>query len=281
MDEKTKAENAAKEAAAKEAAEKAAKEAAAAPGAGDATKKPGDSDGGGDGNPNHPDAAQDKALFQKLIKDHLGDSYSDDEEAVGAAKQAYESYKEMGYKEDEAMKCAGHAMKLAAHHAKKQQEAGAGAGAADGAADKSKTDAPKTDETTPPKKEGEPKETVAPKEADKDALIMKLTAENAVFKSRDARNQIGTHIESVCRESKLSNSITKKFKESDAVKSAKSTGDIDRLFKIFKEGAEGVLAERAQDHSDLFAISPEKHTFVESDKSGESGKIGGFEDCVQ
>lgn len=64
-------------------------------------------------NPDHPDQAQDVALFKQLIAQYLGPDHQDNDEAMKMCQSAYHEALSSGMPHDEAMKCAGYGLKMA------------------------------------------------------------------------------------------------------------------------------------------------------------------------
>lgn len=71
----------------------------------------------------HDDATQDLLLLKRIISQALGEEHMDNPEAQGLARQAYQSYTEMGYPQDQAIDASTHSMKLAGHLGAKSQAA--------------------------------------------------------------------------------------------------------------------------------------------------------------
>lgn len=208
----------------------------------------GDDDGGEDAD--HPDAEQDKELIKKMVAKHLGDKVTEAEssEAEGIAHNIHKEALEMGYSEEEAMKCAEAglraAMKMAKAHEAKQAES---------------------------ESEENESESESESEAHKESATVKLTARIAFLESKIKKQEAAAHLEILCKESGLPMIATKKFKDMPEVSGAKSPEELDKLMKIFKEafGAGGSKS----DSSGVYT--------VEKQNVGEGGKaVLSFEDCL-
>lgn len=193
----------------------------------------------------HGDEAQDMELIKKMLKDYLGDEDSENAEACEAAKKAYEAYKEMGKESEEAMKCAGEAMKLAKHMAAKKE-----------------AEMPKEE----PKQEAkeEAKEAAEPKES---AAIAELKGENAKLKESLRKYEIASYLDKKLKESKESRQVTDAFRE--LVKAAKTTGEIDKMWESFSKGLSAAGEKTSKVESpkyDLdFFVATEKQTVTISE----------------
>lgn len=247
---------------------------------------------GADGD--HADADQDKALIADMLKKYLGDDDSGDDDAHAMAKQAYEAYKEMGYGEDEALKCSGHAMKLAKHLMKKEAEAEEKKESSEDGDDSSdakdsgdKPDLKKAlgakkkggdDKSAPAKDDGDgdsddsdDKQEDEGEEGKKESSkLIKLQGENAKLRETISKREAMDHIDKVLGDSKLSRSVTKKVRE--AASKVKTKEEFDRIFKIFMEGYKAQAA--GEGGTGALVIQPEKSAFDSLPKLS-------FEDCVK
>jgi hypothetical protein len=198
----------------------------------------------------HGDEAQDIELIKKMLKDYLGDEEAESVEACEAGKQAYEAYKEMGKESEEALKCAGEAMKLAKHMAAKTKEA-----------------APKEE----PKDEEKKDEEKCEADAKESSAIAQLKGENAKLKESLKKFEIATYLDKKLKESKESRQVTDAFRE--LVKTAKTTGEIDKLWESFNKG----LAAAGEKTSKVDAPKYDLDFFVATEKQTvtvtESNKI--------
>jgi hypothetical protein len=86
-------------------------------------KKEDEADDSSKGDEDHADEEQDKKLIMDMIKKHMGDDSEMESEHEAAAMEAYEAFKSMGEKHEDAAHSAGKAMKLAKHMASKRREA--------------------------------------------------------------------------------------------------------------------------------------------------------------
>lgn len=202
----------------------------------------------------HADEEQDIALIKKMLKDYLGDEAAESEEAMESAKEAIEAYKEMGKGCDEAIKCAGEALKLGHHMAKKKKEAEA----------KESADADNDDE----KKESKHEACEGCKA--KESAIAVIKGENAKLRESSAKIELADYLDKKLRESKQTRKITDSFRE--LVRDAKNKGEVDRLWESFKKGVESVAGTAVAD--DSFFVMTEK-----SSKPVTSAE--GFGDCVK
>lgn len=221
-------------------------------------------DGKDGGDAGHDDAGKDKELIKSMLKKHLGLDDASEEE-MEMYQGAMEAYKEMGMEDDKAQEAAVNSMKLAKHMQSKQAEAEGEEGEKDKPAPKDDADDGDEDDK---KKESEDE-----KEAHKESTVLKqenvsLRAKLAKFEQAQIVTELNTHIENVCKESKLPNKATKAFKES--LGKVKTKEEVDRLFKIF-EGAY-TAASGTQDDSGVFGI--EKTVGESSD-----GTSADFSDC--
>lgn len=201
----------------------------------------------------HADEQQDIALIKKLIAEHLGEEESEDAEVQKHCKQAMEAYEGMGHSKEEAMKCAGQYMKASKHMASKAKEA-----------------APKDEEKPEPKEEAAP--TVTGQSPGKHAEAMAaIQGENARLKESLKKFELRDHIEAKCRDSKESRVVTDEFKK--LVESAKTKGEVDRLWEAFTKGAQTKRASAATSFTD----------FVMTEKSVEptQTKVASFTDCLK
>lgn len=184
-------------------------------------KKEGDDEDAG-----HDDAAQDKDLIAKMLKKHLGDT-AEDQEVMKHAHEAYEAYKEMGYDENEAAKCAGHAIKLAKHMASKSvpEEKPPGSGDA-----KPGMESEKHEDEADEKKESKEDES----EKKESSVVIKLQGENARLKESLKKYELNEILDKKLAALKESRQVTDLIRKS--VKVLKSESQIDDAIKLFMEG---------------------------------------------
>lgn len=204
----------------------------------------------------HADEQQDAELIKSMLKKHgVGGEGEEIEEAdMQMCKEMYGAYKELGYKEQEALEAAGHSMKLAKHMgAKKEAEV---------------------------KEADEDKEKEAAKVDDKgyhheaDKVVESLRSEIlamkgvvAKFQEAEKAKEVTAYLDDVLGKSKLPNTVTKTFRES--IGTPKTKEQIDRDFKIFME------AYKAKDGEAGNIFIPEKTT-----TGSETTGSGGFSDCL-
>jgi hypothetical protein len=165
----------------------------------------------------HEDAAEDKALIAKMLKDVLGkDAIDASDSEKESVKEALKTAKEV-YKDSpkEAMKAAGYHMKMSAHKAKMKQEESHKESDSTGGAAKSGT-VPHAESNKSVKKAESFKES--------EDNNLKLTAEVARLKSE---------LNKKLKESKLPNQATKLFREKAVA--YKSKQELDDKFAIFSE----------------------------------------------
>jgi hypothetical protein len=225
----------------------------------------------------HGDEEQDIELIKKMIAQYLGDAGGDEE--MEMAMEAYHSFKQMEYTEDEALKCAAHAVKLAKHMAGKKSEADDEKKDAGPIAGDKKEAPPKEEEKSP--KESESKEcgdkmeseSEEKKEKKESNQVVELTGKLALLEGQIKAFQIRDHLDKVCRESGLGMAATKKFQALEAVKAAKTETEIDKLFKVFKEAA---THGGEADEKYSFIVQTEKVNLQSGGKKSLS-----FEDCVK
>lgn len=210
----------------------------------------------------HADAAQDEELIKKMIAKYMGDGEVSSEEAA-IVKEAYEAHKEMGLEAEEAGAKACEYLKASKHMAAKREAAAAkeaSAGSEDGQDDE-KDEQDKQEESCG--KESSVKESAQKSEIEKlREENAKLKGETAAFKEAQRKGALASHIEKVCKESKLHNTVTADFKK--LVESAKSVEEVDKAWKIFHEGYRARKAgSEGLDFSGM-VVDVEKTSFTES-----------------
>lgn len=197
----------------------------------------------------HADEEQDKKLILDMIKKHMGEEEIDEEEAELAHK-ACEAYKEMGYSEEEAIKCSAHAMKLAKHMASKKAEA---------EKHEAEDEAKKEDESKHESEDEAKKE--AEDEAKRESATMKLEARIALLETELKKRDLAVHMDKKLAESKLPRSVTDKIR----AKSLKSEKEVDEAIKIyveaFKEAGVGLGGE-SKAKPNFFIGSTEKQAII-------------------
>lgn len=226
----------------------------------------------------HDDAAQDKELIMKMLKQHMGDGASDEE--MQAAMEAYEFMKKEGHKEEDAAKmgCAG--VKMAKHFAEKHAEGAGKEEGEDAKKDEKKDEEKKDSKESDDKKEEskESKESKEGKEMKESAKMKSLEAENvklkgalAGFEAEKQKTELAAHLEAELSKTKLPRSATAKFRES--VKDVKSKKEVDKYLSIFIEG----FKNRGESMDDAFVLGFEKNP---GSTEGKSSSDISFDDCV-
>jgi translation initiation factor IF-2 len=168
--------------------------------------------------PEHADIEKDKALILAMIKKYMSaEDEEESEEALEAAHKAYEAYKEMGEEEDEAIKFAGKAMKLAKHMAGKRMKAD----------EAEKCEAEEKKEVVPMTPKADPEHYVAKKESE-----IKLTARVAFLERELKKRELSEAMDKHLRESGLGRAETDKIRA--LIGEAKSEAQILETIKIFK-----------------------------------------------
>ena len=211
----------------------------------------------------HDDAAQDVELIKKMLDEYLGKEEGASEEEVAEmekmAKEAFEGYKEMGYSEDEAMKAAGHAMKLSKHMAAKMSKKAEADGEAKEEESKKMHQEECDEEKHEEKKEAAMKQEEKAKKME--AEIIALKGKLALLETNAKKTEIAKYVDQKLSESKMAKSFTKKFLE--AAGEIKSKEDFETKWKLFTGGREHQMV-------DLNFAFTEKATTVESNNDGRS-----------
>lgn len=208
-------------------------------------------------------ADKDRELVQKMLSQYLGDGHS--EETIKLAHEAYQSAKDMGMDEAEAMKCAGYSMKLAKHMASKHQQDPAKNGNGDVAQNPPQPD-PKAAPAGPAATEAEK---IEKEKKESEAKIISLTAENTKLREAQKKADVEKFLDKTLRESGLSMAYTKRFR--DVVKDPKSEKEITEKFTLFKEA----LSVSGEADGLGFVLGAEK-----ADAGGGTGSKS-FADCVE
>ena len=232
----------------------------------------------------HADAEQDKALIQAELKKYLGgEEGSHSEEELALAQEAYQCYKEMGLEEAKAIEYASNAVKLAKHMSQKQAEADAAAADAEQvpgqddqapveeseAQESEEAAVEESEEQAPPVQEAE-KQPEQQKESEK---VVALSGKVAMLEAEIAKRDFAEAKDKMLRESGLSRSMTKRFLDLEEVKECKTEKELQKLFKLFKEGnADSGGGEALKEYD--FILSAEKTTTTKKGAQGIS-----FEDC--
>lgn len=192
----------------------------------------------------HDDAEQDKKLILDMIKKHMSDDAADMEgEQESAAMEACEAYKAMGYSEDEAMKNAAAAMRLAKHMAAKRE-----------AGEPAKAEAVEAVETVESEK------------------LIKAEAKIAMLERELAKRTLEETLDKKLRESGLGRAETDKIRA--LIGTPKSVEHVEHTIKVFKE-AFGAVRSEPKSLKGVFVLGSEK----ESAPAKAEGKFS-FSDCV-
>lgn len=197
----------------------------------------------------HADAGQDMELIKQMIAKYMGAEDLVSDEECDMVKQAYEACMEMGMDESESGETAVKQMKLAKHMASKMPA----------------VEADPVVEADPIEEAEEAEENNM--EAIKESNI-KLTAKVAKLEQELKITGVKTHLDKIMESSKLPTQATKKFR--DLVKDAKSTEEIDRMFKVYESAYKDQPAAGKVDFTGAF-IQPEK-----SNQSAGGGKADLF-----
>jgi len=172
----------------------------------------------------HEDVAKDKELILSMIKKYMGkDDEEMGDEEMEAAHEAYEAYCEMGEEEDEAMKCAAKAMKLAKHMAEKKVKAAEGEKCED-----EKEEEAKHSEVVPMEPKADPEKGAEAKESE-----VKLAARIAFLEGELKKHDLAAVLDKKLKESGLARAATDKIRE--CIGTPKSEAHIIETIKIFKE----------------------------------------------
>jgi len=206
----------------------------------------------------HADEEKDKALILDMIKKHMGDAGEMDEESSAAAMEACEAYKEMGYSEDEAMKCAAHAMKLAKHMAAKRESEESVKVGNDGSIH-TEDEAVSVDKSGSIHTESE--------------RLIKAEAKIAMLERELNTRKLGDALDKKLRESGLGRAETDKLR--DLIGAPKSVEHIEHTIKVFKE-AFGVARGESKSLAGVFVLGNEK----EAAPAKREGKFS-FADCLK
>lgn len=203
----------------------------------------------------HEDIEKDKELILDMIRKHMGDDEELDETAKEAALEAYEAYKEIGETEEEAMKCAAKAMKLAKHMAEKE------AAKADDSEEEKPVDAKEADDSEEEEK----------KEGKKESAIIRLSGRVAFLERELKKRELADFLDRKLKESGLGRAETDKIRK--IIGDAKSETEITKTIRIFKEAFES-RSESAKG-SDFFVTMTEKASAPKKEKAKVS-----FDDCI-
>lgn len=220
----------------------------------------------------HADAAEDVELIKKMLKKHLGveEGVEPTDEEVSVAKEAYEAHIEMGSSTEEAEGKACEFLKASKHLAGKKAAKEAADKEQSGSDEGDKASEEKSEAAVEEKKESveaeEKKESSEKKESAKlSAEVARLKGELASFKESAKKADLKSHIEKVCKESKLSNTVTGEFKK--LVEGAKSVDEVNATFKIFESGYKTRSGGQGADGLDFSSmmIEGEKSSIMSDD----------------
>ena len=210
---------------------------------------------------------QDLELIKKLMDKHMGEADDNGEYPDGQkeryeryAKQAYQAAKKMGYDEEGRMQMADYGMQLLKDMDMEE--------ANDNDDDEVSTEA--NPDPDPNKNKDAGSHPASESEA-------KLAGRLAFLENKIKKGELKDHIEKMLEDSGQPNAITKKFRQfvfnKEGEVSAKSTADVDRLWKVFMEGQDS----GGRQESGLF-INVEKRPVKET---GIDSSLGSFADCVR
>jgi len=193
----------------------------------------------------HDDAAQDMELIKKMLDEYVGKADGDDghsNETMKMAYEAYEAYKEMGHKEEEAMKMAGSAMKLAKHMAGKKEAA-----ETDEADEAEESDEADADGKKKPDENQECGDEKDGKMKKMESEMLRLKGRLALVEADKKKSEAYLYMEDKLAKSKQPNSITKAFREAAKGK-IKSKEDVDSQWQSFANGVEAQKQGEAVDN---------------------------------
>ena len=225
------------------------------------------------GDPAHADEEQDIELIKKMIAEYLGEEEMGEAETETyheLAKEAYESYKEMGYSEDEAKQAAGHALKLAKHMAAKQGDQKQEEACEDEAKQNESEDEVKQTESK--EEESETKESLKTRITKLEEKLLEARGALAAMKLTLNKSEVEKYVETKLKESKRPVAITKAFRESAGKIVSKS--DFDTKWAVF---CEGIKNSRAA--VDFGALFTEKAPVKEDGST--AGKTLDFSNCAE
>ena len=246
--------------------------------------------------PDHADAGQDVAMFKQLISQYLGDGSGVDEaEAMPMAQHAYQASREAGMEHEAAMEAAGNHLKMAHEvgkrmHQSQSKEAG---GMEHECKGKEACEHESHKEAFPPAKSGTPPAHSAPSappappahvppanpqqmpkaqiEKYYESMRKQLIEQHGVIAGlRESLNryELTGYLNKKMSESKLPNTITKKFREACGV--VKTKGEIDKTWNSFVAGLNSATEEVSRDYADC--------VFTEKNQSRPTSSAEGFSD---
>ena len=200
----------------------------------------------------HADEEQDMELIKSMLDKYLGkESYGEAE--MKHAHAAMKCAMKHGDEQEEAMKCAGYAMKMARHMAAEEK--------AKESDMEHKKEAHKEDEAH--------KESAA--ELDKvRADMLKLKGENAALKESLKTKELEDHLDIELKKLALPRERTKDFRE--ALGKLRSKEQIDKEISLIKMGIKLVEDSRSTTYNDLF---------IEAEKASEPNSEVSYSDCAE
>lgn len=241
--------------------------------------------GGADpGAQDHADAAQDVALFKKMIGQYLGnDSGVDEEEAMKMAQHAHEHFMKQGMEAHEAYEAAGNHLKAAAaigksmqggeeeeeeeaHEAEEHEEAQESeeheeAGDGDGA---------------PPAAPAKGKGKGAPPMAQESRKEMiKLKAEVASLRESNRRIETARYLDKKLASADASPEFLKAFRE--ALGKPRSIAHIEETWSVFCKAREAALSEGGEEEETILG----ENSSGRFRESGGGAEVISLKDCVR
>ena len=239
------------------------------------------------GQQDHADAAQDVALFKKMIGQYLGDDHgADEEEAMKMAKHAFEYHKQAGKEDHEAYEAAGNHLKAAAAIGKsmcaKQEEA-----KQEEEEEESHEEAHKQEEEEEAKgheesddgdgpqappvgkaKKGPP----MPQESRRELIALK--AEVARLKESNRKVQVQIYLDKKLAASDHSPEFIKEFRE--ALGKPRDIAHVEEIWSVFTKGSNARDEEANDDDSALFSENSSGRL-----READSDNVISFKDCVK
>jgi hypothetical protein len=239
------------------------------------------------GQQDHADAAQDVALFKKMIGQYLGDDHgADEEEAMKMAKHAFEYHKQEGKEDHEAYEAAGNHLK-AAHaigksmcakqeeakqeEAEEEEESHEEARKQEEEESKKHEDSDDGDGTPPPPAAKGKKGPPMPQESKRE--LIKLKAEVAGLKESNRKIQVQTYLDKKLAASDRSPEFIKAFRE--ALGKPRDIAHIEEIWGVFTKAAE--IQEEEGDEATMFTENSSGR-FREGDTVV---SLNSFKDCVK
>lgn len=227
------------------------------------------------GTPEHKDEGQDKALFAKMIKQYLGKDDADQEE-MEMAKNSLDAHHEAGMEGNEAYEAAGKHLQMAMAIGKKMAQCKKETESEHESESESESESEKHESESESESESEAHhegEMPMKKESKKkeSMTVIQLSGEVAKLRESIKRYEMRDYLDSKCKNSGESNSVTKKFRE--ALGSPKSKQHIDDTWTLFMKAFKAGAADGESESEGLFV---EKSNYRESDVKQ---KKSSFADC--